>query len=183
MPDRLHWYPAALFGRLGIEPAYREWLLETGSLTAKIRQACPEMHVTVLSERWEVPLRFEAERLKLADNRKAWVRCVLLKCGDEPLVYGRTVIPDCVPGNAWYRLRQLGNRPLGEILFQLPNVQRTPFEIAHTQSTDWPYLPETEPTRPVYARQSTFTQDGDTLLLSEGFRVRPAGSPPSQVLP
>lgn len=177
MLNPIHWQPTALRYRLPIAAHEIPWLLETGSLTARIRQACPQMHVEILSEQWEVPLPFEAQRLKLRDHRKAWVRCVLLKCNDTPWVYGRTVIPRCRPGNPWYPLQRLGTQPLGEVLFRLKQLQRTPLQVASTFGQAWPYLPEAFQTQKMNARHCLFRRQGAELLLSEVFLATPSPSP------
>lgn len=173
----VRWWSAQFFRRLNAPKALKIWLLETGSLTAKIRQTCPEMRVVVLSEKWQVPLAAERNKLGLKQSEHAWVRCVVLMCGEQPLIYARTVIPSCTQGNAWYALKQLGNRPLGEILFQLKTMQRTPFLLTKLPLHSWPYLSEyltaenltKLTTKTSYARQSLFKQNGHSLLLTEAF--------------
>ena len=90
----LHWKPAILWQRLQLSPQEKSCLLETASLTAKFKQNCPNLIVEVLSEQWQVPLNYEKEQLGLNYDQRAWVRCVVLKCGQKPLLYARTIIPN-----------------------------------------------------------------------------------------
>jgi len=168
------WRPAELFNRLNAAKELKQWLLETGSLTAKIRQTCPQMRVKILAEGWQRPLVQECQQLKLSLNEQAWVRCVVLMCDHQPLVYARTIIPRCHAGNHWFALKKLGDRPLGEILFQPKQAHRTPFILSQQPIEHWPYLKSALPDHAdqlniSYARQSLFRQHGDTLLLTEAF--------------
>lgn len=164
-----HWKPTELYQRIEAPASLRDWLLDYGSLTRKIRSVCPNMQVRVLSEKWQRPLLDEAKILKLSSNQSAWIRCVLLECNDKPLVYARTVIPNCHIGNPWFRLKQLGNQPLGEVLFQLPAIERGEFEITCVAQHDWPGLVSKYPTSFSFARRSVFYQNRKPLLLTEAF--------------
>jgi len=164
-----HWKPARLYHRLDATPDLKSWLLDQGSLTAKIRTDCPQMQVKVLSEKWQRPLSDEAQVLGLTKKQSTWVRCVLLECDQKPLVYARTVIPDCHIGNPWFHLKQLGNQPLGEVLFQLPTIERGAFEIARVAQHDWPELISEQPANLSFARRSIFWQNRKPLLLTEAF--------------
>lgn len=165
-----HWYPTGLIERLKSPKQLHHWLLDTGSLTAKIRLGCPDMEVNILSETYEKPLASEAQQLNIPLSQKAWIRCVFLTCDKQPIVYARTVIPYWQAGNPWYALKHLGNRPLGEILFQLPGLKRTSFQITQTHAINWPYidLPHSEQIE-TFARKSIFFQNKYPLLLTEAF--------------
>lgn len=160
-----HWKPANLWRRIGISPLEKAYLLETQSLTEKFKKTCPNLTVEILSETTEVPLPYERQQLKLKNNEQAWVRCVLLKCGQEQKLYARTVIPNLNSSNPWYALKKLGTQPLGEILFNLNNVKRSPFKISK-QRYAWPYLSHTIMAT---ARYSLFSQQKQPLLLTEIF--------------
>ena len=167
------WKPARLIQRVAASPQIQSWLNTPDSLTARIRQTCPQMTVLVLSEKTERPLLEECTALGLQPNDQAWVRCVLLQCGQQNWVYARTVIPNLTPESPWTPLQQLGNKPLGDVLFDLPSIQRTPFEFSGQALSGWPYLSEqlslSETQGKGYARRSTFTQKNAPLLLTEVF--------------
>lgn len=176
LPFQPYWLPQGMVHRVSEDKTLQSWLLDKGSLTAKIRQICPNMQVHILSETWECPMPSESRQLNLADGKRAWIRCVVLACGETPLVYARTVIPDCHPGNQWYALKQLGNRPLGEVLFQLKQVERHPFQVGLWSSLHWPYLNQftsPHPTSASFARKSLFVQTHHSLLLTEVFLQNP----------
>jgi len=158
-----------LFQRLLIPPLLKPWLLDKGSLTEKLRNQFGDIEVEVLSECLETPMVTESMQLGLATDAKAWVRCVCLSAEQVPLIYARTVIPNWQPNNPWYQLKQLGNRPLGEVLFQIPHLQRTPFELSRHRCEYWPHLKTDSPQALTFARRSIFKQQQAPLLLTEAF--------------
>lgn len=167
------WKPARLIQRVSASPQIQSWLNTPNSLTARIRQSCPHMRVHVLCEKIQRPLVDECTALGLRPNDQAWVRAVLLQCDQQNWVYARTVIPNLTPENPWTTLQQLGNKPLGEVLFELPSIGRTPFEFSRQALSDWPYLSEQLEAEysqgKGYARRSIFTQKEAPLLLTEVF--------------
>lgn len=168
----LFWKPAKLIQRITSVKNTQYWLTTKGSLTAQLRLLCPELEVVILSEKLERPLANEAQSLGLQPSEPAWIRCVLLKGGGENWIYARTIIPHFVESNPWFHLQQLGNKPLGEVLFQDNTIQRTPFIFARQPLTTWPYLPLSSHqtnTTIGYARRSVFTQQKAPLLLTEVF--------------
>lgn len=167
------WKPVRLIQRIQPTAKILSWLMTKESLTARIRQHCPDMQVIVLSEQIERPLLDESNALNLQENEQAWVRCVLLKCANKNWVYARTIIPNPIPENPWSHLQQLGDKPLGEVLFELPNVKRTEFEFCAQSLKSWPHLAAHFDMQTLqskgFARRSCFTQQQATLLLTEVF--------------
>lgn len=161
--------PLHLLRQLAIPSPLKPWLLDPGSLTEKLRQHFGAIDVDVLSECLERPLPVESEQLGLEPNDVAWVRCVCLKVNKVPLIYARTVIPNWQADNPWFQLKQLGNRPLGEVLFQMPGLERTPFELSKHPSAYWPHLESASQHSTTYARRSIFKQQQAPLLLTEAF--------------
>lgn len=147
----------------------RSWLLERGSLTQRLREHWGDATVQLLDEGLATPLPHEAQRLGLAPQASAWVRCVLLVCRDKPRVYARTVIPHWRPHNPWAQVQRLGQQPLGELLFRLPDLQRSTFEWAPDHP--WPHREHWQtPTAPAtLARRCVFERAQAPLLLTEVF--------------
>ncbi|WP_319380639.1 chorismate lyase [Thiomicrorhabdus sp.] len=168
------WKPPKLIHRVASTPLIRSWLTTPTSLTARMRTFCPGLEVEILSETFEVPLFSELARLGMPPDEEAWVRCVLLKCGQGPWVYARTVIPHLDTLNPWHDLKQLGTQPLGEVLFNLPNIERTPFEFSKDTLGHWPHLNRLVNNtgwgkQSGYARRSVFLHQKAPLLLTEVF--------------
>jgi len=168
------WKPLRLITRIVPSPKIQQWLKTPTSLTAKLKALCPQLEVVVLSETFEAPLLSEAQKLGLEHNEEAWVRCVALKCENGTWIYARTVIPNLSFQNPWAELKSLGNKPLGEVLFEMPSIDRSPFEFSKDNLAYWPYLMNHLDNRklayqPGFARRSIFKQKGAPLLLTEVF--------------
>lgn len=170
------WYGKSLKHRMQMESFLEDWLFDPASLTAKLRQKCPELSVNILSERLEQPLADESLRLNLSPGTRVWARTVTLNCNNQPLIYARTIIPDFHAGNAWYSLKALGHTPLGHILFQgnsKSRFLRSDFECQN-QRQFWPFLDnfckrEKEIGKDSLSRRCEFIKKGNSLLLTEVF--------------
>lgn len=168
------WKPSGLLSRISSSKKVQSWLTTPTSLTAKLRVLCPDLQVVILSEELEVPLLNESQKLGLNRNEEAWVRCVLLKCNNKSWVYARTIIPNLNQQNPWHHLQNLGNKPLGEVLFELPSIQRSAFEFSKDTLSYWPHLIENLNDKNAkkllgFARRSVFKQQNAPLLLTEVF--------------
>lgn len=145
----------------------QSWLLEAGSITARLKDRWPGTRVRLVSEGRDTPYPEECIRLGLQPNSTCWVREVRLHAAEQLLVHARTVVPHWGPGNPWHDLSALGERPLGELLFQLPDLQRSPLEFGLVDLKTLNGLAEGPLKRP--ARRCTYTRDGAALLLTEAF--------------
>ncbi len=150
----------------------RSWLLESGSLTARLRRAVGAgFGVRLLRQGWGRPFQGESEFWDLPTRRNAWLREVLLQCDDRPLVLARTVIPPGALRGAHCGLARLGSRPLGEVLFTYRNLQRTRLEVARIAPEDWrndiarTYGMEGS----LWGRRSLYRVGQDSLLVCEFF--------------
>ena len=168
---RAFWKPAGLLRRVVNQTLEANWLKTSDSLTQKLKRHFPDLEVTVLSEKMETPLLHEAQKLGISIHQEVWIRCVLLKSGSHELVYARTVIPYFDEQNPWQSLQMLGNKPLGEVLFQDKSLQRSGFEFSRSKLQDWPYLKPSFPFHsPIaFARRSVFEKNDAPLLLTEVF--------------
>lgn len=171
--------------RHAVAPDTLSWLREAGSITARLRARWPALAVEVLDEGLRSPAADEGECLGLAADAACWVREVRLQVPGQVLVRARTVIPDWGGHNPWQAVATLGRRPLGELLFSLPGLQRSPLEFA------WVGLrPQagTERALATPARRRVHRRGGAPLLLTEAFdflaapvtgAIRPAVAPPA----
>lgn len=150
------------------------WLFEQGSLTRRIVQHCENnFRVQVLSQRWQRPMLNEAIRLDAHPEQYALIREVLLYCGDTPWVFARSVLPYKTLTGPRRFLGKLGNRPLGEILFSDPNIQRDALEIAEIKKGQRMFNCATQqltaPPDFVWGRRSVFYLHKKPLLVNEVF--------------
>jgi len=149
-----------------------DWLVDTGSLTARLKQHCQTFTVEILAEGHYQLSDDEKIRLNLTDNL-GFVREVLLKLDGVPWVFARSVIPLntlTAPGG---ELEQLGNRSLGSVLFSAPDMQRSEIEIAefhsHSKVYSLSHLFSSAPKASLFGRRSCFLLGGQSLLVSEVF--------------
>jgi chorismate--pyruvate lyase len=167
----LQWQSSQQLRRALLPDAWRSWLLEPGSLTQRLRQCCDGLfHVSLLDQQLQRPLRDEARLLGRPPHELALVRQVRLCCDGKPWVFARTVIPLPSLKSGLKRIDQLGNRPLGELLFSDPDMQRSTVQLSRL----WPGHPlhrlsGATPNAPLWGRRSVFTLYRCPLLVSEFF--------------
>jgi chorismate--pyruvate lyase len=176
-----HWRQYATRHACGLPTELVSWLLDTGSLTRRLRQDCPGcFQVRVLWQGWSRPSRDEAQTLQLRPHARVWTREVQLLCGGQARVFARTLVPAATLRGRGRHLTRLGSRPLGEVLFTDPGVNRGPLRIARLSAGQALYQRAcagltTVPDR-LWGRRSIFRIDGCPLLVCEIFLPVPAPS-------
>lgn len=166
------WVPAWR-GRQGNIPSpARSWLYEPASLTQRLRETCGHaFQVRLLQQCWTKPFQGEAKTLRIRNGQHALIREVLLRCDRQPLILARTIIPHRTLRGAHRRLSKLGTRPLGEVIFSYPGLQRQRLEVARVTNRDWntesmAYL---TPDSSVWGRRTVYSLSGHALLVCEFF--------------
>ncbi|SFC14685.1 chorismate lyase [Microbulbifer thermotolerans] len=157
------------------------WLLHPGSLTAALRElADGDFHVRILKQHWQNPRMDERRELALRDRCRALVREVLLYGRGQPWVYARSVLPESsLRGRSRY-LRNLDNRPLGELLFSEAGIRRGPIALNRLHRNPRCDLPELAGEGDsAWGRRSAFWLRGKPLLVTEAFlsAFRPQRAP------
>ncbi|WP_050798298.1 chorismate--pyruvate lyase family protein [Commensalibacter intestini] len=106
-----------------------DWLFGEGSLTQRLTLLSNHhFSLAVLSEKETYLREDEYVYLNIASSRKERVREVVLKGHNEPWVYARSVIiPDDKTSDT---LIDIGQKPLGAILFTSNHFQRSELEAA-----------------------------------------------------
>jgi chorismate--pyruvate lyase len=119
--------------------SHRSWLLDKHSLTKRLmRHSQKSFQVVVRKE--GVSKLFQHERRVLGcASHHAWVREVDLIVDGQVWVSARSAVPLSTLRGQDLRLRYLGNRPLGHLLFSNPRYQRSQFEIGRIRSTQVAY--------------------------------------------
>ncbi len=137
------------------------WLYAAGSLTQHLQQALQSIiQVQVLTEQWQVPDQQEAKRLALPQTKQlVYLREVNLCAHDQVLITARSLFPRPSYQALESALTRLGNRPLADILFNEPTIERSPFEIAFIKQNSVTY----------WARRSVFYYTQQPLLITECF--------------
>lgn len=167
----LNWFSTP---KLPINPApggkLRPWLLDKGSLTAKlILLSQGEFRVKVLRQIHARASRSEALALGVATYQLCLVREVILLGRNQPWVFARSVLPLTSLVGKLRHLRKQGSRPLGAFLFSQPKLTRSPISLGRIYRYHH-YVPATLMSDgPVWGRRSIFYVQGKPLLVSEVF--------------
>ena len=170
MPEPFAWKPCHALERNRLPQAVRQWLLDRGSLTERLKQASDgDFAVQLLAQRWQRPTHDEAALLGLRPREQALVREVLLLCHGQPWVYARSVLPHATLSGPLRFLRRLQNQALGGLLFRDPSLQRSHFMLTTVQlpHAAIPLAIDTPCT--VYGRRSLFRLQDRPLLVAEFF--------------
>jgi len=170
--QRIAWRPRSALLDRRLSPLLQNWLDTPDSLTARVKASCRAgFSLSVLSEQWRRPFLDEARRLAIPHDQAVWLRLITLNCGDRPWVFARTVMPRGSLRGRRSRLRTLGKRPLGTVLFTGSEVQRGAMEVRRLAAADplirdWP-LEDQGLT--LWARRSTLAILGEPILVTEVF--------------
>jgi len=170
----LRWKPAARFLKHDIPPRLRSWLFDQTSLTARLQHYCGQhgFRVQLFTQRRDAVTHLEARSLGLTSRRLALVRQVYLLCGEQVVVFARTIIPLSSLKGRQRRLANLGQRSLGAVLFADKSMRRGNLEIVRVEVKRRPSpaaLAQFEPGTVLWGRRSKFTLNGHQLLVSEFF--------------
>lgn len=143
-----------------ISPAWRHWLLDRGSLTEQLINFSDQpFAVKVLSQRWEQPLPHEARQLGVALHLAARIREVELYCGEERMVYARSVMPLQVYLEQRHILQNIGTRPLGHLLFKDGRIRISKRQVSRFKGEG----------KLIYGRSTPYRYVDHEILVSEFF--------------
>lgn len=166
------WHPVRPGQNHPLPPGAESWLFEPGSLTRRLRALCgAEFRVRLLRQHWARPHPEENRALGLPPARRAVVREVLLQYGDLPLVAARSVIPANTLRGARPGLARLGTRPLGEILFRDPRLERARLDLCAVDPCIWRRETAAVADLPgrIHGRRSHYRIGPGCLLVAEFF--------------
>lgn len=152
---------------------YRSWLIENGSLTARLQQCYADFFVKPVNVSVKKPVFEEAVLLNVSSHVDAQIREVLLFGNTRPLVFAHSVLPRKSLHGAWRDLGKLGSKPLGAVLFANTSVKRTPltykklsanhalFQAAANHLAEKPDF--------LWARRSIFSLNCASIMVTEIF--------------
>lgn len=155
-----------------LEEPLASWLLDPGSLTAKLKAQCTLFEVEILNE--EEGEITDNERQRLGEHGQGdrfWIREVLLRCDGTAHVFARTVFPmACANENSHYL--HMGTQPLGHYLFNDPRTRREDFELGKIASQgplQEVLKQEQQISLPLWGRRSLFRVGELPILVAEIF--------------
>lgn len=138
-----------------------DWLLEAGSLTARLQQTGHVFSLNLLRQQnIELPV-FLQQRWH---TRSGLVREVVLLLDQQPCIYAQSFLPDHTV-LALQPLATLGAVPLGHYIFTQPELSRSAIEIADFAAGL--SLPGLGVLPQLWGRRSFFTLSQHELLVQE----------------
>lgn len=153
--------------------AVQSWVYESGSLTQRLRGLYGSaVAVNVLLQQWAAPFPSERLSLKQAEHRYCLTREVLLHADGKPLILARTIIPAGTIKIARSNLSQLGTRPLGEVIFACPELERVAMDVAWVKPSLWTRSASATAAgirQPVWGRRTVYGIAHKHMLVSEFF--------------
>lgn len=135
------------------------WLRGNHSLTKQLIANSNTFEVAVLNEAENTPIPHEAEKLGIVESKTAKIREVELICDGVPAVYARSVIPLAALEGTGLELDNLGNQPLGHLLFKQAKVDLETRDVAKIVVNE----------EPRWARRTTYRFNHQDILVSEFF--------------
>lgn len=163
----IRWYTTQVPQALPPQPL-KDWLLSEGSLTQKLKLCCDQFEVIVLGEQWITadPREWHGPEQQL------WLREVLLQLDGIPWVFARTLMsPQLLKQQQ--QLEQLGQRPLGELLFSDLNFVAGDIDICHIAApsavSDLATALKQTASTPLWGRRRHFSYQQHPLIVAEVF--------------
>ncbi|QWF69651.1 chorismate lyase [Methylomonas paludis] len=148
------------------------WLYETGSLTKRLRAIYGhQFGVKVLYQHWKPAFIDECRLLDLEPGHYQLIREVLLYANQQPLILARTILPAATIGIAQRNLSHLGTRPLGEVIFAYPDLQRSHHQLSQIPLSLWSNALQNQISLPssLWGRRTVYTIHQHPLLVAEFF--------------
>ena len=164
------WHQADFGAQKQLPAALRSWLLETDSLTQRLKTIHGQnFSVQVLQHHWQHAFIDEARLLGQNYHRYQLVREVILFGGFQPLILARTIIPASTLRVAERKLNHLGSRPLGEVIFAYPDLRIQQRQFSHLQHSLVQNSLQIADTDDLWGRRSIYEIHQHPLLVAEYF--------------
>jgi chorismate--pyruvate lyase len=150
----------------------QHWLLDQGSLTARLKSCCENFTVQVLGQKIQACDPLEANNDILA-GEQVLVREVLLFCDGVPQVFARSLLPLSTLTGEQQELAHLGTQSLGQVLFNHPSLSRKRIEVAKFEISSTVHniveSLQLDVQQPMWGRRSVFVLDDKPLMVAEVF--------------
>jgi chorismate--pyruvate lyase len=150
----------------------QSWAYESGSLTQRLRATYGNaVTVKILLQQWRVPFLTERKLLGLHEQRVCLIREVLLHANGKPLILARTILPAATIKVANRSLSKLGTRPLGEVIFSYPHLERITMDVTLIKPSHWTPTALTIAAiqQPIWGRRTVYAIKHRQMLVSEFF--------------
>ncbi|WP_158684632.1 chorismate--pyruvate lyase family protein [Pseudoalteromonas sp. T1lg48] len=157
--------------RVAVSEQLLDWLVEPNSLTQRLKSLSEQFAVEVLSERLVAAETYQSD-IFTCTTAQLRVREVILFCDSQPMVYAQSWIPCHAHAEQGVDLTHLGDKPLGEVIFQDPQLSRQQLQVADfSANSDLQALTLSFnlPTQPLWGRRSRFNLTGQQIMVCEVF--------------
>ncbi|MDD2775276.1 MAG: chorismate lyase [Gallionella sp.] len=167
-PDRF-WHRTTL----GCPAELHPWLHDHGSLTQRIQQRCSQFAVHPIRSGLTRIAYDEAALLGIPPSQHAYSREVFLYADGQPVVFAHSALAPADLRDTWAAVSQLGNKPLGTLLFSHPLIRRMPLSFKALRPHHPLYRRAiaqlSHPPSRLWARRSLFYLHHAPLLVTEVF--------------
>ena len=171
-PNEPNWFTNRRGTHQKIPEAAASWIFEPESITQRLR-CCygNQVKVHLLYHQHRSPFLSESRLLKQPGSRYCLTREVMLSANGKPLILARTIIPEKTLIGAQRILSRLGTRPLGEVIFSYPKLQRLEMQSAYIQPTTWfsKIANQIDLNQGIWGRRTVYAIKRRQMLVSEFF--------------
>jgi len=148
------------------------WLLDEGSLTARLKSHCQHFRVELLGQQQIACSALEANEL-IKTGEPVLVREVVLYCNEVAQVFARSLLPISSLTGDEQQLADLGTQPLGQVLFNNPSLIRQRIELANFSADSQVCKLAKQLKQPsrqtLWGRRSVFMLENKPLMVAEVF--------------
>mgnify|MGYP005989797407 CR=1 FL=1 len=149
-----------------------DWLLDPASLTARLKSQCSEFKVEVVGQHIE-PCQAHEANDDILLGEQVLVREVLLICDNTPHVFARSLLPLKSLTGEQKALANLGEQPLGQVLFNNPKLRRKVVQVAEIEPSlrvsELASTLKLKVEHNLWGRRSLFYIDDKPLMVAEVF--------------
>ncbi|WP_438865524.1 chorismate--pyruvate lyase family protein [Neptunicella sp.] len=151
------------------DPVLKNWLLDTGSLTERLQANSRHFRLELLGQE-ELAINASEQTSLGIEQTNPVVREVLLQGNQQNWVYARSLMSRKLCDDASHQFGQLGNTPLGKVIFNDPRFTRQPFEICRVQSGSVLHQKlNIDSSFSLWGRRSVFSYQEYKLMVAEIF--------------
>lgn len=158
------------------DPLLQNWLLHTGSLTERLQANCRNFEVKVLFQDYDAISSEEAQTLytNFGENEQpTQIREVLLVADGIPWVFARSLLPKGFLEDGMQQLADLGDKPLGKIIFNDERFCRQEFQLTRWLApSPLQELTGLKQARALWGRRSLFSFSSYRMMVAEVFLPR-----------
>lgn len=160
LPQHSVWWPDTTENNSRLPKNLSSILLDKGSLTATLMTLSHgDFKVEIIDQGIQSAYPHEQKKLGIDADQKSFIREVELNIFDQAVVFARSIIPLSFVGENSGSLKNLGNKPLGHLLFKDGNIRVSKREFAHIKQQN----------HEIYARRTPYDYEGKQILVSEFF--------------